>query len=152
MKYLPTIYNRLCCFIGTCVLLALLSSCSNQSTTDEGETEADAHTPVAVTTIDYGPLADSLELNATSSFLQKNYVKANATGYLQKVNVQLGRYVNKGQLLFTIKTKEAQSIGNTINVLDTTFKFSGVNAIRASRNGFITPLQHQVGDYITIAV
>jgi predicted deacylase len=50
--------------------------------------------------------------------------------------------------MFTIKTKEAQSIGNTINVLDTTFKFSGINNIRASRSGFVTQLLHQVGDYV----
>ena len=50
--------------------------------------------------------------------------------------------------MFTIKTKEAQSIGNTINILDTTFNFSGVNNIRASRSGFVTQLLHQAGDYV----
>ena len=28
--------------------------------------------------------------------------------YIQKVNAQLGHYVNKGDVLFTIKTKEAK--------------------------------------------
>jgi hypothetical protein len=73
--------------------------------------------------------------------MQKNYVKANAIGYIQKVNaIQPGHYVEKGQLMFVIKTKEAQSIGNTINVLDTTFHFSGINRIRASRSGYVTDL------------
>jgi len=87
-------------------------------------------------------------LNATSIILQKNIVKSNANGYIHEANAQLGRNVSKGQVLFTVKTKEAQSIGNTINVLDTTFKFSGVNTIRASAPGYISELSHQKGDYV----
>jgi multidrug efflux pump subunit AcrA (membrane-fusion protein) len=60
----------------------------------------------------------------------------------------LGHYVNKGEILFTIKTKEAQAIGNSINILDTTFKFSGVNKILAPEHGYITQLTHQTGDYV----
>ena len=55
------------------------------------------------------------------------------TGISQEVNAQLGHNVSKGQVLFIVKTKEAQAIGNSINVLDTTFKFSGINKIKALR-------------------
>ncbi len=139
-------------------LLAILtaavicSSCGGNAPADAGAA-ADAPaaatvTPVKVTTVDQSSLTDYIELNATSSFLQKNYVKANAIGYIQKVNAQIGHYVNKGEVLFTIKTKESQSIGNSINILDTTFKFSGLNKIKASEHGYITQLSHQVGDYV----
>ncbi|MBB5396472.1 efflux RND transporter periplasmic adaptor subunit [Mucilaginibacter sp. AK015] len=127
--------------------MTVLYSCRGAKPADE-EAAIESHTPVTVTTIGNSALADTIELNATSSFLQKNYVSANAIGYIQKVNIQPGHYVEKGQLMFTLKTKEAQSIGNTINVLDTTFKFSGINNIRASRSGFVTQLLHQVGDYV----
>ncbi len=50
--------------------------------------------------------------------------------------------------MFTIKTKEAQSIGNSINILDTTFKFSGINRIKAPLHGYVAQLTHQVGDYV----
>jgi len=109
---------------------------------------ANAQTPVTVTTINDSTLTDYINLNAISAFLQKNYVKANANGYIHEVNTKMGQYVNKGQVLFTIKTKEAQAIGNSINILDTTFKFSGVNKIRASEHGYITALTHQTGDYV----
>jgi multidrug efflux pump subunit AcrA (membrane-fusion protein) len=130
-----------------CLAITALYSCRGGVSADQVEATK-SQTSVTVTAIDSSALADSIELNATSSFLQKNYVSANAIGYIQKVNVQPGHYVEKGQLMFTIKTKEAQSIGNTINILDTTFKFSGVNNIRASRSGFVTQLLHQVGDYV----
>jgi multidrug efflux pump subunit AcrA (membrane-fusion protein) len=109
---------------------------------------AATQTPVKVISIDESAMVNYTELNAISSFMQKNYVKANAVGYLQTVNAKIGLYVNKGEVLFTIKTKEAQAIGNSINVLDTTFKFSGVNKIKASDHGYITQLTHQAGDYV----
>jgi multidrug efflux pump subunit AcrA (membrane-fusion protein) len=108
----------------------------------------DARTPVTVSTVSNAALNDSIELNAVSAFLQKSYVKANANGYLQSADVYPGKYVAVGQPLFTLKTKEAQSIGNAIEKLDSTLQFSGVNTIRANQHGFITQLNHQSGDYV----
>ncbi|MBS1501982.1 MAG: HlyD family efflux transporter periplasmic adaptor subunit [Bacteroidetes bacterium] len=115
---------------------------------DEDASKVQAQTPVTVTTVGEGSMADYIDLNATSVFLQKNYVKSNANGYVVQVNAQPGHFVSKGQLLFTIKTKEAQAIGNSINVLDTTFKFSGVNRIKAPGPGYVSQLNHQKGDYV----
>ncbi|MFI5196741.1 MAG: efflux RND transporter periplasmic adaptor subunit, partial [Chitinophagales bacterium] len=105
-------------------------------------------TPVTVTTISNEPMTEYIDLNATAAFLQKSYVKANVNGYIETANVVIGKYVNVGQTLFTLKTKEAQSIGNAVNKLDPGFKFSGVNNIKASTSGYITLLNHQLGDYV----
>ena len=140
-------YHKPLARFSVCLMMTALYSCGGDKAAEEEET-ADPQTAVTVTTISSSALADTVELNATSSFLQKNYVSANAIGYIQKVNIQPGHFVEKGQLMFTLKTKEAQSIGNTINVLDTAFKFSGINRIRASRSGFVSELMHQVGDYV----
>lgn len=133
-------------YIVSGILLFLFACKGQDKPADAGE--AKAQTPVTVTTINDSSLTDYINVNAISSFLQKNYVKANAIGYLHQVNAKIGQYVNKGDLLFTIKTKEAQAIGNSINILDSTLKFSGVNRIRASDHGYITQLLHQVGDYV----
>ncbi|HXO74668.1 MAG TPA: HlyD family efflux transporter periplasmic adaptor subunit [Puia sp.] len=109
---------------------------------------ADARTPVTVVTISQIALTDYIELNAVSAFLQKSYVKANANGYLQSADVYPGKNVDQGQVLFTLKTKEAQSIGNTIEKLDTSLRFSGVNMIRANQHGYLTQVNHQSGDYV----
>ncbi|MFB0494360.1 multidrug efflux pump subunit AcrA (membrane-fusion protein) [Mucilaginibacter sp. OAE612] len=131
-------------------LLTLLYSCkgNTQPADDAGDAETAAQTPVTVTSVADSAMVDYIDLSATSVFQQKNIVKANANGYIQKVNILPGHYVNKGEFLFSIKTKEAQSIGNSINVLDTTFKFSGVNKIKAAGNGYVTQLNHQQGDYV----
>lgn len=149
MKDLYTPYSRfknILCFAA--IALVYVSCKGGAAPAAEDAAPAVTETPVKVTTIDESSLVNYTELNATSSFLQKNFVKANAIGYLQTVNAKIGHYVNKGEVLFTIKTKEAQSIGNSINVLDTTFKFSGVNKIKASEHGYITQLSHQAGDYV----
>jgi len=114
----------------------------------DGSDSVDARTPVTVTTVSNSALNDSIDLNAVSAFLQKSYVKANANGYLQSADVYPGKYVEIGQPLFTLKTKEAESIGNAIGQLDSTLKFSGVNSIKANQHGYITQLDHQSGDYV----
>lgn len=108
----------------------------------------DAGTPVTVTSADKGGLDDYIELNAVSAFLQKSYVKAIANGYLQTADVYPGKYVETGQTLFTLQTKESKSIGNTIKLLDSSLHFSGVTTIKANQHGYITQLNHQSGDYV----
>ncbi|SDF20555.1 HlyD family secretion protein [Mucilaginibacter pineti] len=135
-------------YIAACLLLVLFSCKSKDSAAGGEDAAVASQTPVTVTTVTDSSMTDYADLSATSIFLQKNFVKANANGYIQNVNTQLGHFVNKGATIFTIKTKEAQSIGNSINILDTTFRFSGVNRIKAPGNGYITQLAHQQGDYV----
>jgi multidrug efflux pump subunit AcrA (membrane-fusion protein) len=122
-------------------------SCSNQKK-EADEPAMAVETPVTVTGVLQEPLKEFIELNANSTFLLKNYVKANATGYLQSVHMVPGQHVQAGEILFTIKTKEAVSLGNAVNLLDSSFKFSGTNSIRAGTDGFISQLNHQSGDYV----
>ena len=133
-----------------CLLLVslLLTACKHKETTVTEETKTETNTPVTVTTMSYDPLEEHIELNATSTFLQKSVVKSNLTGYIKSVNIKYASTVSPGQVLFTLKTKESEAIGNTINKLDPGFKFSGVNSVRASVGGYVSELDHQVGDYV----
>ncbi|MEO8584217.1 MAG: HlyD family efflux transporter periplasmic adaptor subunit, partial [Flavitalea sp.] len=42
----------------------------------------------------------------------------------------------------------AQSIGNAVNQLDSSFRFSGTNYIHASQKGYLAEVNHQPGDYV----
>ncbi|MBS1916338.1 MAG: HlyD family efflux transporter periplasmic adaptor subunit [Bacteroidetes bacterium] len=138
----------------TCVIIIALAFSACQSKPLEKEAEMKSTdstvegTPVTVAHIQSGAMDETVEVNAVSSFLLKTYVKANANGYLQLVNAQLGKYVSKGQDLFIIKTKEAQSLGNTVTSLDTSLHFDGVIHIKAPGSGYITQLTYQAGDYV----
>jgi len=133
-----------------CLLLLIVMAFSCQSKTAEvpDEEMQEAITPVTITTIATEPMTDFIELNATSTFLQKAYVKASSNGYLTSVNTQVGKMVSGAQTLFVLKTKEAQSIGNTINLLDSSFNFSGVINIKAGTSGYISEMNHQSGDFV----
>ena len=128
--------------------LTIMVSCKQKDNTNADEATTETRTPVTVTSLSYDPIQEFIELNATSAFLQKSYVKSNLNGYVKKVNVKLGDFVNNGQTLFILKTKEAEAIGNSVNRLNPDFKFSGVNTIPAATRGFIAELNHQPGDYV----
>ena len=129
----------------------LFTSCKSKPEAKEDKTDFTAvkeGTPVTLTNASIGSMDETIELNAVSTFLLKTYVKANATGYLQAVNTQMSKYVTKGQELFVIKTKEAQSLGNTIKILDSALHFEGTMHIKAPGSGYVTQLTYRAGDYV----
>ncbi len=136
-------------FIPFCILTLLLFSCkSKEDNTAQDAPAEEAQTPVTVTGISNGQLAEYVELNAMSSYLQSSFIKATANGYIKSSNVKPGQFVRAGQLAFLMQTKEAKALGNTINSLDPSFNFSGLIKINASQTGYITAIDHQPGDYV----
>ncbi len=140
----------LSCILGICLLMGCKSDPAKTKTIPDtdGETTETGATPVTLTEPETGTMTDSVELNAVSSFLLKTTVKSNATGYLQQVHAEIGRFVTRGQDLFVIKTKEAQSLGNTITSLDSSLHFDGIIHIKSPGTGFITQLNYRTGDYV----
>jgi len=131
------------------ILGAILGSCQSKKTEETIiEEEQETITPVTVTSIITETMDEYIELNATSAFLQQGFVKASANGYIQSVNAQVGKMVSSQQRVFVLKTKEAQSIGNSINALDSTFKFFGIINIKAGTTGYISEINHEPGDYV----
>jgi multidrug efflux pump subunit AcrA (membrane-fusion protein) len=131
----------------TLLLVILFSACGSK-TADTEEADVQEGTPVTITAVSKGTMTETIELNATSSFLLKAPVKSIANGYLQNIKIKQGDYVKQGETLMTIITKEAQIIGNSINSLDTSFHFRGEINIVAPGNGYISQLNLQSGDYV----
>jgi multidrug efflux pump subunit AcrA (membrane-fusion protein) len=132
------------------VIVSLGAACKSKTTvevTTDEKTETGA-TPVTITQPIVGAMMETVELNATSAFLLKTFVKSSANGYLQMVNAEMGRYVSQGQEMFIVKTKEAQSLGNTITRLDTSLHFDGTIHIKSPGTGYITQLNYRSGDYV----
>jgi hypothetical protein len=137
--------SNLC--LQSCILLILamnLLSCHTAPVNTEKEIEAKAN--VKVTNVQKGAITDYIELNATSSFLKKDIIKSTANAYIESINFNLGDEVSRGQILFTLKTKEAVAIGNSIH--DTSLHFNGIIYVRSPKEGFISLIYHQKGDYV----
>ncbi|TDO24200.1 efflux RND transporter periplasmic adaptor subunit [Pedobacter duraquae] len=128
-------------------VLEMLSACTSADPTAEPDAPAPT-TPVTITTVRDSSLSNYVELPAVSAYLEQSFVKANINGYVQKTAARTGQQVQRNQLLFSLITKEARSIGNTINQLDPGFKFSGTSNIKAGQAGVIMQVNHQNGDYV----
>ncbi|SHE54369.1 efflux RND transporter periplasmic adaptor subunit [Flavisolibacter ginsengisoli] len=139
--------QRINIYLAT-ILLFFVSCKDKADTSDEAVAPETVQIPVTVTTIHMQTLNDYVDLNATSSFLQSNFIKASANGYLKSVKVHLGEMVHAGQQAFTLQTKESKALGNTINDLDPSFHFNGLISIKAAASGYIQELNHQPGDYV----
>lgn len=104
--------------------------------------------PVTLTTIDTTAMNSYVDLNATATYLVKNTIKSNATGYLKTVNIQNNDFVTRGKTLFTLQTREAKVLGNSINKIDPSLNFGRPILINAAANGYITGINAQAGDYV----
>ncbi|MBO9617850.1 MAG: efflux RND transporter periplasmic adaptor subunit [Niabella sp.] len=133
-----------------CSLSLLMAACHSKTEEPaEGAAVPDLHIPVTVAhPTDTMELADATTLNAISTYLLRSDVKANATGYVTKVHIKLSDLVHRGQVLFGLETKEARALGNTINHLDPSFRFSGSTTVVSPATGYVAMLNHQVGDYV----
>ncbi|TPG44119.1 efflux RND transporter periplasmic adaptor subunit [Flavobacterium pectinovorum] len=123
----------------------ILNSCNK---TAPVEVPAEVSVPVTVTSIDTTAIDNYVDLNATTAYLIKNTIKANTTGYLEIVNAASNDFVRKNQLLFSLKTREAKVLGNTINKIDSNLHFGGALNLRATCDGFVTSVNVQKGDYV----
>ncbi|TSA62585.1 MAG: HlyD family efflux transporter periplasmic adaptor subunit [Sediminibacterium sp.] len=136
--------------VPAAAFVLLLGACkSNTANTEIAEEKVqEGRTPVTITNPIKGNMNEIAIVNAVSAFQLKTNVKSSANGYLQDVAISLGKYVNKGDVLFVVKTKEAQSLGNTLHQLDSSLHFNGVITIKSPGTGFISQLNYRAGDYV----
>lgn len=128
------------------ILIAVFFTSCKETTVPEKP--IDVRVPVTLTTIDTLGIESYSDLNATATYLVKNTIKANATGYLNSVNVATNDLVTTGKELFSIKTREAKVLGNTINKIDPSLQFGGAIRVRSNTTGIVTMVNVQQGDYV----
>ena len=119
--------------------------CNRGAVTSEGSNEI--ITPVTLTEVAIKPLIETVELPASSTFMRKSIVNSSTTGVIESISINLGDYVIQGQLLFTVKTREASALENIVSN-DTSLVFKGLIKINSPKEGVITSISHQNGDYI----
>lgn len=127
-------------------LFVITSGCSSSEPSVSDE-KTDVKTPVTLTHIQMEAMEETIDLNGVSSFLKKSSIKSTATGMVESIEINLGDYVKKGELLFTLKTKEAVALEKA-SPSDTSLNFKGLIKIKASKDGVISSISHHKGDYV----
>ncbi len=127
-------------------LIGLLFSGCGNTTESSLATNEEIKTPVTISSVEQLDMSETVRLSATSSYLKKNQVKANTTGYIEKCLASQGSYVKAGAPLFYIRTKEAEALGK-FRQGDSTFNVKGLIVIKAPESGVLTEVNKFVNDY-----
>jgi multidrug efflux pump subunit AcrA (membrane-fusion protein) len=132
-------------------LLLLAAACGNADAPPaDGEEEA-AVQPRAVVTVGQvqtDTLSDVLQLSAVSAYPAKDVLRATTTGYLLAPVPVVGQHVGAGQTVFTLQTKESQTLHLDKLTGDPKLRFSGIIPIRSPRAGVMATVDKLAGDYV----
>jgi biotin carboxyl carrier protein len=123
------------------------SGCNRNTTTSQDEEEAIVITPVTIVPVSYKPVTETIDLPAVTTFINKNIVRSATTGTVVSISIAPGDNVKKNQVLYTIITREATAINNSLKG-DSTLSFKGRINIIAPKEGVISSVSHQNGDFV----
>jgi biotin carboxyl carrier protein len=132
-----------CCMLAG--MIAFSTSCNRSTVTSEEVSIV--ITPVTIVPIIYKSVSESIELPAVTAFLNKSIVRSTTTGIVESISIALGDNVINGQKLFAVKTREASALNSSLKG-DSMLSFKGRINIAASKEGVITSVSHQNGDFV----
>lgn len=135
-------------FIYLLILSAavIMPSCKNSGSKSEGE-KIVARTPVTIIEPIFKDISETIDLPAVTTYLIKNVIRSSTTGVIEAINVTPGENVNKGTLLFTLKTLEATAFRDTLDS-DASLGFNGIINLFSPKEGIISAISHQSGDFV----
>lgn len=131
----------------TCCAGVLLVACSAPAG-PEGSGSTEVRVPITITRPEQGPIQRTVVLNATAQYLRKNAVRSTVTGRVEHMHVAIGEAVKAGQVLYVIRTKEADAL-DAIAAKDSTFQVRGQVTIVAPSSGTVVQVDKQAHDYVS---
>lgn len=127
------------------LIIAAFTACNHEQ---NNQADVTPRSTVSVTTIQTGKMVQSEQLSATAQYLRHNTVNAPVAGYVHFVKINFNDHVTKGQLLYTLETKERKALGDLSG--DETNQSYGLINIYAPMSGVITTIpQSQTGVFVT---
>ncbi|MDO6736463.1 biotin/lipoyl-binding protein [Wenyingzhuangia sp. 2_MG-2023] len=126
----------------------IFSACTHNSQTSSTKTQR-PKTPVEVVSINHGIINQNLEFFGSTIYLKKNLVTAPIPSFITNVHVLLGDNVKKGDILYTLRSKESKALGDDISLQNNSIKNFGIIQVKASASGIVSTLdKQQSGDYV----
>ncbi|WP_337873356.1 HlyD family efflux transporter periplasmic adaptor subunit [Ignavibacterium sp.] len=127
------------------IFSTLLISCSSDKKTNSNDSPG---TPVKAANPSLSSLTDYITFNGNTVFLKKEIVRSTFQGFIQKAYKNIGDYVNAGDVIFQIITKEAYA-ADSLRVKLSDEVFRGAVNIKAKTSGILTELNYHVGDFVS---
>jgi multidrug efflux pump subunit AcrA (membrane-fusion protein) len=132
-------------FFLTAGMISLLLSCNRKGATSEEATEV--RTPVTITPVTFKSVTSTVDLPAVTTFMNKSVIRASTAGTIEKILISTGELIKTDQLLFTIRTRESAAMGKSAGN-DTSLAFKGLININSHKEGVISAIFYQQGDYV----
>ncbi len=139
-------------FLALCTVLAILPGCANHAGNNVDDDDEPITLPVVksrievtVTTPRIGTISQYEMFNATTTYMLNASVRAPISGYIRKMNVTPGQEVKKGDILFSMQSKEAAAM-NIIK--DTSLHIAGTVVVKATESGIVKTTSRQLDDYV----
>ena len=126
-------------------IISLLLSCNRGASASEEV--AKVKTPVTIGPVTFKSVTSTVDLPAVTMFMNKNIIRATTAGMIENISIKPGDYIAADQLLFTIRTRESMALYNK-NGSDTSLTFKGVINITSHREGVISSIAYQKGDFV----
>ena len=141
LKYVRT---NLFLFLLTGALMLILS-CHHAAR--RAEEPGEVKTPVTIVPVEFKSVTSTVGLSAVATFMNKSIIRATTSGTIEKILISPGEFINTGQLLFTIRTREAMALNKTVQA-DTSLNFKGLINITSHKEGVINSISYQKGDFV----
>lgn len=132
----------------SCIITAmiiLLPSCKQKTPLSEEKLEV--ITPVTVTPVMFKTVTSTVDLPAITTFMNKSIIRSTTSGIIEKISIMQGDYVSEEQILFSVKTREAMALSNSMGN-DSSLTFKGLINIRSPKEGVINSVAYQKGDFV----
>lgn len=123
-------------------IIPVFSSCRNGSNSEDEQMPV---VSVKAEPIVIGTIENLISFNGSTVYLKKTQVLSPISGYVVGTNIRFGQEVNKGMVLFDLKTRESKALESANDTTAT----SGIIKIRAGSDGFISELNvNEPGVYV----
>jgi hypothetical protein len=123
-------------------IILTLSACRYRSTT------ADEQMPVVTVKAEpivTGTIENEISFNGSTVYLRKSQVLSPISGYVVNTRIRYGQEVQKGMVLFELKTRESKALES----VNDSSAISGTVKIQADTDGFISELNiNESGVYV----
>jgi multidrug efflux pump subunit AcrA (membrane-fusion protein) len=128
------------------IVAVLFFTCSSEEIKTEGDPASG--TLVLLTQPRQTDLAETIDLNANTLFLDKEIVRATFPGVIVKVFKNIGDAVHVGDVLLQIKTRESIAAGS-LPQLQADGPGEGAVTVTACSDGVMTALNYHPGDFVS---
>lgn len=127
------------------VLIMIFWACNNKI---ETASEKKAAITVETTLVQQTDIKEYLTFNGITKYQKKENIRSNVTGYISRMNFNIGDRISKGQLFASVRTKEQDALKDAVKIDSSLSKFISPIVIRSNVSGIVSVLNITSNDYI----